>query len=66
MFSLYTKYLLLNNFISIQKPRKVSLAQHCSSYKAEASSIIGGGGGGLIFIYSCSAQLIEIDCFYGV
>ena len=35
-------------------------------HRAVASSIIGGGG--LIFIYSCSAQLIsfEIDCFYGV
>ena len=33
--------------------------------RAVASSIIGGG---VIFIYSCSAQLIsfEIDCFYGV
>ena len=39
----------------------------CLYSRAVASSIIRGGGG-LIFIYSCSAQLIsfEIDCFYGV
>ena len=41
-----------------------SIKRHAT--RAVASSIIGGGG--LIFIYSCSAQLIsfEIDCFYGV
>ena len=41
---------------------------HSSAHVLQGRSQLDDKGGGLIFIYSCSAQLIsfEIDCFYGV
>ena len=59
-----------NGYLSPLPCLGVSVSRNRFIYEMlyQVRSKLDNWGGGLIFIYSCSAQLIsfEIDCFYGV